>query len=59
MIGTSAQVYREANGRNKAPDRGPRDALRPYRRYGRDTLEEVFLDIARHRSHDGLAATAT
>ena len=28
-------------------------------RYGRDTLEEVFLDIARHRSHDGLAATAT
>ncbi|MCA1854106.1 MAG: ABC transporter ATP-binding protein, partial [Beggiatoa sp.] len=28
-------------------------------RYGRDTLEEVFLDITRHRSHDGLAATAT
>jgi ABC-2 type transport system ATP-binding protein len=28
-------------------------------RYGRDTLEEVFLDIARHRSHDGLAAAAT
>ena len=28
-------------------------------RYGRDTLEEVFLDIARHRSHDGLTATAT
>ncbi|MDQ3775407.1 MAG: ABC transporter ATP-binding protein [Pseudomonadota bacterium] len=27
-------------------------------RYGRDTLEEVFLDIARRRSHDGLAATA-
>jgi len=28
-------------------------------RYGRDTLEEVFPDIARHRSRDGLAATAT
>ncbi|MGH8472463.1 MAG: ABC transporter ATP-binding protein [Gammaproteobacteria bacterium] len=28
-------------------------------RYGRDTLEEVFLDIARHREDDAPPATAT
>ncbi len=27
-------------------------------RYGRETLEEVFLDIARRRMHDGLVAAA-
>ncbi len=37
-------------------DRGTPSGL--IARYGRETLEEVFLDIARHRSQEGLAAAA-
>lgn len=38
-------------------DRGTPSGL--IARYGRDTLEEVFLDIARHRQDDALPATVT